>query len=312
MRAELELDFEANEEAITQIDKELELLGVEEITYPELSEIAEASIEPRITPTAQQYVKHLSERVVAVCNGEQYELQIITSVPTDDDSVLRPSYEFRVQTEAEQLADNVRFCTTLAGGLISLYTMNINGETILNETFTKVKETVETAFSLYDIYSAYSDAVSPITKVEDADNTGLISIGIHERHVFIKSYGAVDQGNQILMCSSNRVHFDAAVIQEEPFFVGDVSQPNIRTISFEGIYYSQFYSGIDSDGDGINNTSGDRDEMIRYVCNLYWNYRKYGNTNFDVNHRITELLFDWAGGEKIEVSIPYNGLSWIE
>ena len=300
LRASLEPNFEDNVEEIAQIDMQLELLGVEEITYDELPTLMFTGVAPRVTPLPRQNVKYLSERIVTVYNGEQYELQIMTSVPENKYSELRPTVQFNVKTDDMREADKIEFCTAAAIGVIGYFT-NIS----TNDVVKAVGNQITSAFTLYDLYHAYEDMISPTTIVHGVECTGYMSLAIHERHVFIKNYGSPDEGYQILGCISNRVSYLATILREGELIVNGVSQPAIDSFDYEGTYYSKYYGSDDLDNDGILDVSNDRAEMAAYVSKEFWEYRKYGWTDFLIDHRITKLTFAWAGGNTIEYSVPY-------
>ena len=300
LRASLEPNFENNAEEIAQIDMQLKLLGVEEITYDELPSSMTMAVGPRVTPRPRENVKYFHERVVTVYFGQQIEVQIMTSVPTNKDSELMPTVDFSVKTESQKAADNIEFCTTAATGLIGFFT-NIKSDGIVKN----IAEQVIDTFSLYDLYSAYNDAISPTTVVYGVDCSGKISLSIHERHVFVKYYGSPDEGYQILGCISNRVAYLAKIYTEGNLIVNGVSQPAIDEIDYEGIYYSKYYGSDDLDLDGTLDVYNDREEMLAYVVKAFWEYRNYGKTDFLVDHRIKKLTFDWAGEETVSINIPY-------
>lgn len=305
LRASLTCDFEANADQIAQIDMQLEELGVEEIAHDEFLGTTTENAGTRATPVTQEYVKHYIERVVTVYNGEQYEIQIITSFPTSSKSVLMPSYSFYVETDSMKAADNIELCTTVVSGLIGGYS-----DKITNEFFSEAITSLTRAFTLYDVYSAYTDAVSPTTVVDGVECVGLISTAIHEKHFYVKSYGAADT-TQILACISNRVSYSATVLSEGELVVNGVAQPDVDDVDFIGTYYSELYGDVDNDFNGKPEITEGRDDVLEWVAKVFWEYRKYGRTDFLLDHRIRKLEFIWAGGNTVTCRIPYNGLGLI-
>ncbi|MBQ7345729.1 MAG: hypothetical protein IJW45_06680 [Oscillospiraceae bacterium] len=301
LRGDLEPDFEENLEKINQIDLQLESLGVEVLEDDEYNELVGGNATPLVVPASQQYVKHFSERVITVWNGERYEIQIVTSVPEQKNSALRPSAGFYVKTEEQRAADNIDLLTVTATGLIGA---------VASGPFSTVQSVVTTGFTLYDMYKSWSEAVTPTTVIDGLDNSGLISFAIHEKHMFVKEEGAVDDGNQILGCVSNRVSYTAGLLYEGEGSNGGISKDDIDSMIITGRYYSQYFGTVDENGDGDVESHADYDSMIQRVAKVFWEYRHYGTWDFKVHHRIEKLVFSWAGGNTVVFEVPYNGLSW--
>lgn len=302
LRATLEQNFDDNIEEIARIDLQLEQLGVEELSATEVSAVASSGVAPMVIPEPQDYVKYYEERTVTVYNGEQYELQIVTSVPTSSRSALCPSYGFHAETEGMQIADNIEFCATTAEGLIGFYANIASGGVV-----SQVTDSISHAFTFYDIYNSYIDAITSTTVIDGVECSGLISLAIHEKHIFIKSYGSPDWGYQIMPCISNRVSYEATVLTEGELIVNGVAQANVDSVTFDGVYYSQYYGDVDLDFDGVADLWNDRSDLTRYVSKVFWEYRKYGRTDFLIDHRVKKLRFDWTGGDDVVITIPHVG-----
>lgn len=114
LRSQMELDYEANEARINQIDDQLELLGVENISYGEVLDKLGYDAMPLVDFESTATTKWTSRRVVVTYNGKQFELQILEGVPVSGSSPLRKNYS-NVQYEAKGIIAGVTAVIKLLG-----------------------------------------------------------------------------------------------------------------------------------------------------------------------------------------------------
>ena len=75
-RCELELEYEKNIVLINQIDKQLESLGVEEITMDEVSKKMGQSVMSRYSVSSTSTTKWTSRRIVVAYANRQFEIRL--------------------------------------------------------------------------------------------------------------------------------------------------------------------------------------------------------------------------------------------
>ena len=287
LRGKLILDYENNVNEISKIDEQLALLGVEKLSSAEFAKKLGYSVAPQMIPESQQYVQHLSERLVTVWNGQRYEVQIVTSQPTHRDSVLQPDEYFTIKSEDGIQASQQELVKVMAFGTIS----HVGGA-----AFSSITTGVSIITTAYDAYKSISELLTPVSIVEGVSGVGMISMTITERHYFIKYEGAVDDGNQILGCVANRVEYVVGVMSEGDLIVDGVSQASIKDFHYENSISSQHFEKIYS---GVGRSA-----------EMFWKYKNTGLRDFQTHFLVNDISIDVAGGKTLWVDIPYNGLGF--
>lgn len=285
-RYELCKDYENNEKLVLDIDSRLEQLGVERLSSMDLAEKMGIGASPMVTPEYQRYVDILSERVITVWNGKRYEVQIITCMPNHKDSPLRPSANFEIDTEGNKQAQAIQFATAVGEGAISLA-----GGGVANA--------ISQVFTAYNVLSAYSNLVSPTTVVSGVDNAiGKISLSIVEKYYYIKNEGSPDAGNQIEACVTNKVEYEAKVLYEGDILVDGVSVASVDCLSFGSTIYGQYYDEYGLDGKGITR-----------AAQVFWQYKTYGTTGFQIVFIVDKIRLYFAGGHNVIIQTDLNGIN---
>lgn len=286
-RYELCKDYENNEELILDIDARLEQLGVERLSSMDLAEKIGVDASPMVTPKYQQYVDILSERVITVWNGKRYEVQIITCMPNHKDSPLRPSANFEIDTESNKQAQAIQFATAVGEGAISLASGG-------------VADAISHVFTAYNVLSAYSNLVTPTTVVSGVDNAiGKISLSIIEKYFFIKNEGSPDTGYQIEACVTNKIEYEAKVLYEGDILVDGVSVASVDCLSFGSTIYGQYYDENGFDGKGITRSA-----------QVFWEYKTYGTSSFQVVFIVDKIRLYFAGGHNVIIRTDLNGIAY--
>lgn len=180
IRSELALDFDNNIDKISEVDKRLEELGVEEISYKEVYEkVNGTSIGlSRVAINSSSTVKWTSTRQTTGYNGKTYEMQIIRGVPASLESELYVN-----------LAN--RNCSASANTVL----LNISNIKSANGTATCDSNLINRKYS--DIFGSTTGS----------NVQGSANIIVEYLYVFVKYSGDLDTGNQIKAYVGSRVQF---------------------------------------------------------------------------------------------------------
>lgn len=183
IRSELALDFDNNIDKISEVDKRLEELGVEEISYKEVYEkVNGTSIGlSRVEINSSSTVKWTSTRQTIGYNGKTYEMQIIRGVPASLESELYVSFPNRN-------------CSASANTVL----LNISNISAVNGTATCDSNLINRKYS--DIFGSTTGS---------ANVQGSAYIIVEYLYVFVKYSGDLDTGNQIKAYMGSNVQFSA-------------------------------------------------------------------------------------------------------
>lgn len=277
LRSLLSVDFDKNLEQIEEIDRQLEALGVEEITQEEVAEklgvAKDSSIKSRIAVSSSSTVKWTSVREQYVYQGKSYELQIIRGVPNE-------SYgeSWRVDTQARKT--NAGFVAASKNAL-KVITSKILGQ------LPKVGGAISTAKTFFDVFNGIISGLSTTSTIEGVDSVYMTSMKGEFLYVFVKYSGDVDAGNQILGYGGSTVQYETSININQPLKINGQWTPNISVAKVTGTITSPYYSS------GYRNIAS----------NVFWNY-KNGNSSVNGHYELGYVDVDMLGEIK-RLEAPY-------
>lgn len=264
LRAQLLMDPNSTQEQIDTIDAQLLSLGLEKISAIEVAQKLGATAQPMYDVSSTTNTTWFSERRVTVTNGRQYEIQIITGQWNNRNSPLCKYISGVKRTYSGKAVGAVNALQVLANDVVTSSISNV---------FPEIGSTLSLATTLYDVRKAYDEGLSPTSIIEDADYSFDILIGTTAKYGFVKSYGAVDEGNQILGYVGNQVNYSVYI--DIPIFT---NVNGVQTIERKTITYS----------DSSRSYGFDNDTCVAVAGQNCWLY-KNGYSNLDVYHDIYRM-----------------------
>lgn len=271
LRNRLETDYEANEVQINQIDRELELLGVETLSHAEAQNKLGADVLPMVTVGSTSTTRWTSRRVVVTYNGQQYELQIIEGVPISGSSPLRKNY-----TNVDYEAAGVVAGTT---NVIKVLGAEAAGSAAVVGSY--LAAGVSTLTLLQDVNHAIEDALSTSTVIDDVTGVAVVSLSVHMKCIFVKPYQTSDYGNQA-RC-----------------YIGSSATYTVSTVSvMDVVVNGELHTYHDvSTGVSDTTTSAYYNDLTLPARN-YYNYKYNGVTNYPENYRVTNVKIRIFGTDR--------------
>lgn len=283
LRAQLLIDPNTTQSEIDKIDSQLLELGVEKISYSEISQKLGLVAQPMYDVTSTTDTSWFSQRRTTVTNGRHYEVQIITGQWNNRNSPL-----------CEYISGVKRTYSGKAVGAVNA--LQVLGNSVVTSSISNVFPEIGTALSsittLYDIRKAYDEGLSPTSIIEDAEYSFDILVGTTAKFGFVKSSGALDEGNQILGYVGNQVNYSVYI--DIPVFT---NVNGVQTMERETVVYSDSSTSYGFDNDTCVTVAGQN-------CWLY----KNGYSNLDVYHdiyRIPIVLLDTTEYINVPYEFPY-------
>lgn len=271
-RCELELEYEKNIVRINQIDKQLEFLGVEEITMDEVNQKVGQRVMPRYSVSSTSTTKWTSRRMVVVYTNKQYELQIIEGVPIAQNSPLRNDYT-HVQYSKEGF---------VAGAVDAIKVVGVSALGFAPEIGT----VLSVGITAYDAFNAFIDNLTTSTIIENVEGTAVVSFTSHMKYVFVKSNGSTDAGNQVLCYVGNMVDYLVTTVSVVDTMVNGVSSPTHSIeVSRQDSSTSKYYSNYN------------------VAAQNFYNYKMYGDSDFIDDYRIVYVTLSLFG-EDSQFAVP--------
>ena len=258
-RCELELEYEKNIVQINQIDKQLESLGVEEITMDEVSQKVGKSVMPRYSVSSTSTTKWTSRRIVVAYNNRQFELQIIEGVPIAQNSPLRKDYQQVQYSKAGFVAGAVDAIKVVGASALGFAP--------------EIGTILSVGITAYDAFNAFISNLTTSTIIENVEGAAVVSFTSHMKYIFVKSNGSADAGNQVLCYVGNMVDYLVSTVSVVDRLVNGVSTPT------HSIEVSRQDSSKSKDYSNYN-----------LAATNYYNYKTYGDSDFIYDYQILYLV----------------------
>lgn len=274
LRCELELEYEQNAVLISEIDRQLAILGVEEMTAVELASKIGFDVMPCVSANSTSTTQWTSRRVVVTYYGKQYELQIVEGVPTSGSSPLRRNY-LNVSYEAEGIIAGTTDAIKVIG-ISALGAVPVIGDTL------------SLGITAYDAFNAAVSGLSTSSTIDNVDGSATVSLTGHMKFVFVKTYGASDTGNQVLCYVGSEVSYLVTAVSVVDVMINNKlhTYHNISTSREDGST-SQYYTSY------------------TVPAQNYYNYKTNGNSNFIYDYHITYVTLSLFGNS-VRFAAPYE------
>ena len=236
-RNQLAVDFDKNAAKIAEIDKKLEKLGVEEISYNNLmqklswnqlstySNIGNADINWNVSSTST--VKWTSTRQDVRYNNKEYQLQIIRGVPKNSSSELADS--------------NLAYSTSDSG--FKSGAKNVL-EVVVSEALgdlPSIGGAISTAKSFYDAFKGAIAGMTSTTNVGSVKCSYTTSLAVEELYVFVKYKGQEDLGHQLPCYVGNSVSYDTVISVPNGVTVNGEYKAKVNSKEYSGTIKAPFY-----------------------------------------------------------------------
>lgn len=257
-RCELELEYEKNIFQINQIDKQLETLGVEEITMDEVRQKVGQSAMPRYSVSSTSTTKWTSRRMVVAYANRQFEFQIIEGVPISQSSPLREDYT-NVQYEKAGF---------VAGAVDAIKVVGVSALGALPEIGT----VLSVGITVFDAFTAFISNLTSSTIIENVEGTAVVSFTSHVKYIFVKPNGSADAGNQVLCYAGNMVKYRVTTVSVVDSLINGVSTPA---------------HNIEAWGEDSSMSKDYSDYSV--PARNYYNYVTYGDDDFIYDYHITHV-----------------------
>ncbi len=276
LRGKLELDYEANTDAIAFIDVQLQQLGIENVSNAEIMSKL-GMVAPAIEIPSTDYVRWTSRRLVVTYHGQHFELQIYEAFACHNESPLLDSTA-HVETEPKTVRVAVdtalRICAAHAmQGIVDLAAEA--EQEFLGTSY------IEMAQLSYDITTALMEAMSTSETIENVEGTAQAAISTRMRYIFVKPYQTPDEGNQVLSYIGNTVTYEIGTMTTVWEFTEDDAIPHIFHTNLTGSLSSPYY-----------------DDFSEAAKN-HFNYRYGGITTFYDRYYLDEITFEFFGTEYV-------------
>ena len=263
-RCELELEYEKNIVQINQIDKQLESLGVEEITMNEVNHKVGQRVMPRYSVSSTSTTKWTSRRMVVAYANRQFEFQIIEGVPIAQNSPLRNDYT------------NVQYRKAgfTAGAVDAIKVVGVAALGSLPE----IGAVLSAGITVLDAFNAFISNLTTNTIIERVEGTAVVSFTSHMKYIFVKPNGSADTGNQVLCYVGNIVDYLVTTVSVVDVMVNGVSTPT---------------HGIGVSGQDSSKSKDYSDYSV--PARNYYNYVTNGDNNFVYDYQITYVTLSLFG-----------------
>lgn len=274
------LDPNTTQDQIDIIDEQLLKLGVEKISYAEVAQKFDETAQPMHDVESTADTDWFSERIITVIRGVQYETQIITGQWKNMDS---PLCEFTPGVYRQYSGKALG-----AVNAIQVLADEVTTGTIA-EKIPVIGDALTVVTTLYDVYKAYDDTVTPLTVIDDAKFSFNILMGTTVKLVFAKLVGSPDDPYQIQVYMGNQVDYQVYI--HTPIFEVQNGE-QIMTL------HTQCYS------DSTKSYAYDTADCINFALENYQDYRA-GSTNIDYHQEILTIpivLLD----ETYRANVPFT------
>ena len=272
LRGELELDYEANADAIASVDAQLQQLGVEEVSNAEIMGKL-GMVAPAIEIPSTDYVRWTSRRLVVTYHGQHYELQIYEAIASATDSPLLDE-----TTHIVKHKQNVQVAVDAALGVVAAHAWQGVVDKICDvEELIYGISYIELAQLSNNIATAVEQAMSTSESIDNVKGLGYATIATHMRYIFVKPYQTPDEGNQVLSYIGNTVSYTITTITHIWSFTETEASAEHFTAEISGTTYSPYF-----------------DDFSEAAKNHY-NYRYGGITDFNDRYYLTSMTFDFFG-----------------
>lgn len=273
LRCELELEYEENIAQINQIDKQLEALGVEEITTEELRSKMGQSVTPRYTVSSTSTTRWTSRRTVVAYANRQFELQIIEGVPIDSTSPLRD----------ESMVVKYKMSGVVAGAVEAVKVIGVSALGAAPE----IGAVLSAGITLYDAYKGIIDSLKTTTVIRNVEGYAPISLTSHMKYIYVKPSGSADKGNQVLCYAGSKVNYLISNGTTEDILVNGVSTPKHKLEPL-----------IDDYSKSYNYSGG-----YTLSAKNYYDYVTNENKNFIYDYRLTHITLK-VFGKTVRMDVP--------
>lgn len=286
-RNRLAVDFDKNAIKIREIDKELESLGVEEISYSNLmqklsdnqlstySNTGDVDINWNVSST--NTVKWTSTRQEVRYNSKEYELQIIRGVPKGNNSELAGS-DLSYSTSDSGFKAGAKNVLQVVASEVLGSLPNVGGA-------------ISTAQTFYDAFKGAINGMKTTTTVGSVKCAYTTSLSVEEIYVFVKYKGATDLGNQLLCYVGNSMEYYTTVSVPNGVTVDGTYHAKVNNKNYSGTIKAPYYSNYKSK-----------------ASENFWDY-KQGNAIHE-NYRMLNFQQKMiAGNKKIKVPSAQLNLS---
>lgn len=204
LRNKLTLNLEENSEQIAYIDQQLQVLGVEEITYDEVLDKLGVDASPCLDVRPAEGITWTSRRLITTYYGQHYELQILEGVPN---SVPSPLY---------REDDIVRFEQSgIVAGLINV--IKTLGASAMG-SIPVVGECLSAGLTLFDLFSELSQSMTNTTTIENVQGSAEIHLTTHMKYILVKPYQTPDYGHQATCYIGSSVAYRVDVDADIKYF----------------------------------------------------------------------------------------------
>lgn len=283
LRNHLIRDLDNNITEIQEIDQAILSLGAEQISTPEVMQKLGMNVTPQYNVSSTNDVRWTSTRVNTTYRGNVYELQVITGVPTtsadtrNSDLISTTTSYAKIDYGAvEALKNTIKVVIgTVTGGL---GVKDENGNTIVS---------VASVYTLFDLYSGVVEGMSRTSEISNVDFTYTTNIVSNVKFVFVKPYGTIDTGNQVLCYVGNYVDYTVGITQGGAFAVdGENVKSDVDFVKRSGVMQSANYSSF-----------------YNIAAENYWDHTQ-GVSILNEYHDIRSIKLEMIEGSKA-ISVPY-------
>lgn len=264
IRAQLLLDPSTTQDQLDKIDEQLLQLGVEKISPSEVAQKFGNTAQPMYDVESTEDTEWFSERIITVIRGVQYETQIITGQWKNRDSLLCEYTTGVYRQYSGKMLGVVNAVQVLADKVTT---------GAIAEKIPIIGDALTVATTLYDVYKAYDDSVTPLTIIDDAEFSFDILMGTTVKLVYAKLVGSPDDPYQVEVYKGNEVNYQVYI--HTPIFEVQNGE-QIMTL------HTQCYS------DSSKSYAYDTEDCINFALENYLGYRA-GSTNMDYQQEIRTI-----------------------
>ena len=274
-RMTLEHDYEANQDKINEIDRQLVQLGVEMLSTSDAMDLlCDDGAVPLWEPISTSTIQWTSRKLITTYRGYHYEVQILEGVPLSGNSSLRKNY-----AQVSYLAEGITAGITKAI-IASAYCYAENAAIGLAADF--ISQKINTGVTLLNMISAAGeeimDSLSTSTVLDRVEGTATISFTGHMKYVYVKPYETSDEKYQGLYYIGNSVSCIITTVSIIDTLVDGqlVTYHHVNT-SVEDTVQSKYY-----------------DDYSQAVAN-YYDYNYNHNSNFHQDYTVFQMSLNTFG-----------------
>ena len=263
---------------IDAIDRRLRELGVEDLSVEELNALFCSNVSPQYSVVQTNDTKWTSTRITVQFRGKSYELQVIDGSPVGS-------------ANGRLRINNAEITKTLTGTSAAISAFELLGTQYLNYVAPVLGKGIEGCLTARDILANFVSDVSSVEVIQNIAMTTQIYVAAYERHVFVKSSGASDTGNQVLCYSGNEARYCVAVdIPDDTILEGE---------EYPDVTQEKYYDKV---------TSAYYNSYQNIAATNYWDYSVNGNSTFAYSYIVTKIKTSVYGTAK-NYAVPYMGPS---